>query len=98
MKAINPNCTNQDSFKYSIIISLHYYNLNTHKERINQLNKHINNYNFTLNNFETFQNDNPNVSLSVYDENGKLIHESLNNANKNAYIVKKKFNISCFKT
>ena len=27
-------------------------------------------------------------SLSVYDENGKLIHKSLNNANKKAYIVK----------
>ena len=27
-------------------------------------------------------------SLSVYDEIGKLIHKSLNNANKKAYIVK----------
>ena len=88
MKTINPKCANEDSFKYSITISLHYYDLNAHKERINQLIKHINNYNFTLNNFETFENDNPKVSLSVYDENGKLIHKSLNNANKKAYIVK----------
>ena len=51
MKTINPKCTDEDSFKYSITISLHYYDLNTHKERINQLRKHINNYNFTLNNF-----------------------------------------------
>ena len=54
MKTINPKCTNEHSFKYLIIISLHYYDLTTHKERINQLNNHINNCNFTLNNFETF--------------------------------------------
>ena len=28
------------------------------------------------------------VSLNVYDENGKLIHKSLNNGNKKACIVK----------
>ena len=65
IKTINPKCTNEHSFKYLIIISLHYYDLNTHKERINQLNNHKNNCNFTLNNFETFENDNPKVSLSV---------------------------------
>ena len=65
MKTINPKCTNEHSFKYLIIIYLHYYDLNTHKERTNQLNKQINNYNFTWNNFETFENDNPKVSLSV---------------------------------
>ena len=33
----SPKCTNEYSFKYSILISLHYYELNNHKERINQL-------------------------------------------------------------
>ena len=42
MKTINPRCMNDDSFKYSIIVSLHYYDLNTNKERTNQLNKYIN--------------------------------------------------------
>ena len=37
MKSINPKCTNEESFKYSIRISLHYYDLNSHKERTNQL-------------------------------------------------------------
>ena len=41
MRTINPKCTNDDSFKYSILISLHYYDLYNHKERINQLNKYI---------------------------------------------------------
>ena len=88
MKSINPKCANEDSFKYSIIISLHYYELNSHKERTNQLNKYIDNYNFTLDNFEAFENDNPSVSLNVYDENGKLIHKSLNNSINKADIVK----------
>ena len=88
MKTINPKCTNEDSFKYSIIISLHYYELNTHKERINQLNKYIDNYIFSLNLFDTFENNNPNVSLNVYDENGKLINKSFNNSINKAYIVK----------
>ena len=88
MKTINPKCTNEDSFKYSIIISLHYYELNTHKERINQLNKYIDNYIFSLNLFDTFENNNPNVSLNVYDENGKLIHKSFNNSIDKVYIVK----------
>ena len=33
MKSINSKCTNEDSFKCSILISLHYYDLNSHKER-----------------------------------------------------------------
>ena len=36
MRSINPKCTTEDSFKYSILISLHYYELNTHKERKNK--------------------------------------------------------------
>ena len=75
MKTVNPKCSNEDSFKYSILISLHYY---THKETINKLNKYMNNYNFKSNNYITFENDS-NTSLNVYDENGKIIYNSNNN-------------------
>ena len=79
MKTVNPKCSNEDSFKYSILISLHYYYyLNTHKETINKLNKYMNNYNFKSNNYITFENDS-NTSLNVYDENGKIIYNSNNN-------------------
>ena len=88
MKSINPKCANYDSFKYSILISLHYYELNKHKERINKLNKYLNNYKFTSNNYDTFERDNSSISLSVYDEYGKLLHDSINNTNNKAYIVK----------
>ena len=52
MRTINPKCTDKDSFKYSILISLYYYDLNVQKERTNQLNKYINNYKFKSNNYE----------------------------------------------
>ena len=39
MRAINPKCTNEDSFKCSILKSLHYFELNNHPERISQLKK-----------------------------------------------------------
>ena len=90
MKTINPKCSNEDSFKYSILISLHHYELNANKERINKLNKYINemnNYNFKSDNYITFENDN-NISLNVYDENGKKNHDPNNNSNKKACIVK----------
>ena len=59
MRTLNPKCTNEDSFKYSILVSLHYYELNNHRERINQLNKYIHKYNFTSNNYSTFESNNP---------------------------------------
>ena len=88
MKAINPKCSIDDSFKYSIVISLHYYELNVHKERINRLNKYINNYKFNSNNYDIFENNNPSIPLSVYDEYGTLLHKSLNNSNEKVYRVK----------
>ena len=88
MKIINPKCTNEDSFKYSILISLHYYELNIHKKRINQLNKYTNNHNFESNNYDNFENNNPYISLSVNDENGKLLYKSWNNTNNEASTVK----------
>ena len=88
MKIINPKCTNEDSFKYSILISLHYYELNIHKKRINQLNKYTNNHNFESNNYDNFENNNPYISLSVNDENVKLLYKSWNNTNNEASTVK----------
>ena len=57
MISINPKCSNEDSFKYSMLISLHDYDLKSHKERINQLDKNINNYNFVSSNYQKFENN-----------------------------------------
>ena len=88
MKTINPKCTDTDSFKYSVLISLHYYDLYDHKERINQLNKYINNYNFKSNDPSHFEKNNICISLTVYDENNEILYNSKNKSNNKAYITK----------
>ena len=88
MKTINPKCTNEDSFKYSVIISLHYYELNKHKERINQLNKYLTIYNFKWNNYSEFEKNNPNASLTVCNELNEIIYEPKNKSNNRANIIK----------
>ena len=88
MKTINPKCTDADSFKYSVLISLHYYDLYDHKERINQLNKYINNYNFKSNDPSHFEKNNICISLTVYDENNEILYNSKNKSNNKAYITK----------
>ena len=89
MRSINPKCTNNESFKYSILISLHYYELNNHPERINQLKKYIHRCNFTSSRYNDFENNNPSISLGVYDEYSQLLHKSNNQTNNNkATIIK----------
>ena len=88
MKAINPKCTDNDSFNYSIIIPLHYYDLNVHKERINQLDKYINNYSFKSNNYKDFENNNHYISWTMYNEHNEIIYEPINKSNNKAIIIK----------
>ena len=88
MKTINARCMNDDTFKYSIIISLHYYDLNSHKERIKQLNKYVNNYNFKSNNYNDFEINNRNISLTVYNDINEIIYNPKNKSNNKAYIIK----------
>ena len=88
MRTINPKCTDNDSFKYSILITLYYYDLNVHKETTNQLNKYINNYNFKSNNPSDFEKSNLNISLTIYDEHNEILYEPINKSNNKAYIIK----------
>ena len=46
MRKINPKSFNIDSFKYSILISLHYSDISFHPERISKLKPYENRYNF----------------------------------------------------
>ena len=88
MRSINPKCTNDESFKYSILISLHYYDLKHHLERINQLKRYENRYIFKTNNYIDFENNNPSISLNVYNEYGDLLQRATNSINNIAYILK----------
>ena len=88
MRTINPKCTNKDSFKYSILISLHYYKSNTHPESISQLKKYLSKYNFKSDNYNDFENNNSSIPLNVYDEYGVLLHKSNNRTNNVVNIIK----------
>ena len=46
MRKINPKSSNTDSFKYIILISLHYYDIFLHPERISKLKTFEKQYNF----------------------------------------------------
>ena len=92
MRKLNPKSSDEYSFKYSILISLHYY-ITFHPERVSRLRVFENKYNFnhiTLNEFEI---NNPNISLTVFDENNNIVYTSSNNNSTNkAQIVKLKDN------
>ena len=88
MRNINPKCDNKDSFKCSILTSLHYYDINNHAEKISKLQSLLNNYKITQNTPHEFEQDNPNISLTVYDEMNDVLYTPHNNTNNKAIIVK----------
>ena len=74
MRTINPKCNDSNSFKYSIIISLYYYDMIPHPERHNKVEKFINNYEFDDNmNLDNFKKCNNNIMVIVYELTGKVI-------------------------
>ena len=68
MRKINTRSSNTDSFKYSILISLHYYDVSYHPERISKLKPFENKYNVTHITLNEFEINNPDISLTVFDE------------------------------
>ena len=88
MRVINPKCSDYASFWSSIIISLHHYDLLPHPERFSKIQKYISNYELCGDSYDGFEYCNSSISLTVYDEHGKIIYNSKNNSSKKAYIVK----------
>ena len=93
MRTISPNCDDYISFLTSIVISLHYYELLPHPERLSKIKNYFKNYELAGNIPESFEYCNKDISLSVYDNNGEIIYSSKNNTYKKAYIVKMNNNI-----
>ena len=81
MRKINPKSSDIDSFKYSILISLHYYDISFHPERISKLKQYEDQYNFMHITPTKFEMNNPNVSLTIFDKNNKKIYVSINRNN-----------------
>ena len=92
MRKINPKSSDIDSFKYSILISLHYYDISFHPEKISKLKPFESGYNFKNIIPNDFEINNPNISLTVFDENNKRIDTSKYNSDNKAEIAKLKNN------
>ena len=88
MRKINPKCDNNESFLYSILISLNYYDIYHNPERITKLRPHVNNYNFTDTRAKEFVVNNQHVSLQILDEDGNIIYSPSNTSKNKAVIVK----------
>ena len=71
MRKINPKSSDIDSFKYSILISLHYYDISFHPERISNLKLYENEYNFIHITITELEINNPNI---LNEDNKKNIH------------------------
>ena len=72
MRKINPKSSDSDSFKYSVLILLHYYDISLHSERISKLKLFENKYNFNYITPNEFEVNNPNISLTVFDEKNNI--------------------------
>ena len=88
MHKINPKCDNNESFMYSILISLNYYDIYHNPERITKLRPYVNNYNFTNTRAKEFEVNNQHVSLEILDEDGNIIYSPSNTSKNKAVIVK----------
>ena len=90
IRKINPKSSDIDSFKYPILISLHYYDISFHPERISKLKTFEKLYNFIHITPTEFETNNSNISLTIFDENNKKIYRSKNFSRNKAYIVQSK--------
>ena len=92
MRKINPKCSDEESLMYSIIISLHYYDVSHNPERISILRPYINNFDFTDITPQKCEVNNPNISLTVIEDDKNILYISHNISSIRAKIVKLKNN------
>ena len=92
MRLINIYCNDSNSFKYSILLYLYYYNIKKNHGRISQLNNNVNPYisiEFNKNSdIAQFEQDNSHISLIIIDINGESLFLTQNNASLKGTIVK----------
>ena len=92
MRLINIKYNDSDSFKYSILLYLYYYNIKNNYLRPTEINKHSNPYiqiYFNENNdIYQFEKDNTFIDLLIIDINDKPIFLTRNNAKIEVTIVK----------
>ena len=91
-RLINIKWNDGDSFKYSILLYLYYYNIKTNYNRPSEIDKNSNLYiriHFNRNNdIYQFEKDNLFIDLLITDINDNPIFLTRNNANIKVTIVK----------
>ena len=92
MRKINPKSSDVDSFKYSILMSLHYYDIPFHPGRISKLKTVEKHYNFIHITPTEFETNNSNISLTTFDENNKKIYTTKSVSSNKAHIIQLKNN------
>ena len=92
MRLINIKCNDSDSFKYSILLYLYYYNIKNNYLRPTEIDKHSNPYILIYvnrnNDIYQFEKDNTFIDLLIIDINDKPIFLTRNNAKIEVTIVK----------
>ena len=92
MRLINIKCNDSDSFKYSILLYLYYYNIRNNYLRPTEMDKHSNPYihiYFNHNNYiYQFGKDNLVIDLLIIDTNDNPIFLIHNNVKIKVTIVK----------
>ena len=90
MRLINIYCNDSESFKYSVLLYLYYYNIKQNHGRISQLND--NPYipiEFNKNSdVAQYKQDNSHINLFIIDINGEPLFLTRNNASIKVTIVK----------
>ena len=83
MRKINRKSSDVDSFKYSILILLRYYDISFHLKRISKPKTFEKQYNFTHITPAESERNKSNISLTIFDEdNKKIYHTKSDRANK----------------
>ena len=73
--------------KYSLLFSLHYYDISFHPKIISKLNTFEKHYNFIHITPTEFETNNSNISLTIFDEDNKKIYHSKNDSTNKAHKV-----------
>ena len=94
MEIIDIDSPTEDSFKYAILYSPHYYDVSHHIERMSKLKQFENNYNFSHSIPRELEIDYPNISLTVFNEDEDIIYSS-NNFNLNKVNIVKMNDNEC---
>ena len=92
MCLIKIKCNDNESFKYSILRYLYYYNIQKNHSRVIQLLFNTDPYlsiKFNENNdINQFEKDNPHIDLFIIDDDNNPLFLTRNNANIKVTIVK----------